>query len=460
MADWKLHTPSGMSDILPGECAKKREIENTLWSVFASFGYQEVEMPMFEYYDVYAGSGSAVSKGLEQESMFKFFDKKGRILALRPEMTTSIARMAATKTDGMPLPLRFCYTGSVFRSESAYGARQCEFTQSGIELIGADSPEADAEVIAAAIEAIIAVGIKEFHMEIGQVAFFNGLTEQAGLDAKAIESLRERIDCKDKLGIRELTEKLDLDKNVKELMLELPYLFGNAEILKRADVPGLNEKSKNALKNLSRIYDILCRYGLEKFVSIDLGMLQSIDYYTGSIFKCYTHGIGFPICAGGRYDGLMQQFGRPLGAVGIAFGVNHILTVLRGSGSGSADKIAQTLIYAEEGAEAEAYDMAYNLRVNGCLVEGYVGGGDYAAAESYAKAADAECMIRVFKDGKILLKDFRRNEITETTVNDFLDYYDDDTEDDCGCGHDHDHSECDCGHDHDYSDCCGHHHDI
>lgn len=452
MADWKLHTPTGMNDIMPEECMRKREVENTLWTVFASFGYQEVEMPMFEYYDVYADAVGKVSKGLEQESMFKFFDDRGRILALRPEMTTSIARMAATKTEGVPLPLRFCYTGSVFRVERTYGARQREFTQSGIELIGVNTPQADAEIIAAAIEALLAVGMREFHMEIGQVAFFNGLTEQAGLDAYAVESLRERIDSKDKFGIKELTEKLDIDRNIKELMIELPFLFGGDEIFDRADVEGLNQTSKDALENVRKIYTLLCGYGLEKFVSIDLGMLQSIDYYTGSIFKCYTHGIGFPICAGGRYDNLMQKFGRNMGAVGIAFGINHILTVLRGTSVlTDEDNISRTLVFTEKGAEALSYDLAYSLRVNGCAAEGYVGDGDFRAAENYAVKSGAECMIRIFQDGKMLIKDFKKAEIIETTIQDFLEYYDDSLEqEECGCGHDHngrDGGECGCDHD-------------
>lgn len=168
MSDWKLHTPTGVNDILSGECAKKKEVENTIWSVFASFGYKEVETPSFEFYDVFAGNGGQIS----QEVMFKFFDEHGRILTLRPDITTSIARMAATKAELDVLPLRYCYTGNVFRAEKTEGARQREFTQSGIELIGADTPEADAEVIAAAIESVLAVGIEEFQVEIGQVAFF------------------------------------------------------------------------------------------------------------------------------------------------------------------------------------------------------------------------------------------------------------------------------------------------
>lgn len=442
MSDWKLHTPTGVNDILPGECAKKKEIENMIWSVFASFGYKEVETPSFEFYDVFAGNDGQIS----QEVMFKFFDEHGRILTLRPDITTSIARMAATKAELDVLPLRYCYTGNVFRAEKTEGARQREFTQSGIELIGADKPEADAEVIAAAIEAVLAVGIEEFQVEIGQVAFFNGLVEQAGLGAEDIEKLRERIDCKDRLGIRELTEKLELEDSVKGLMIELPYLFGGMEVFAKADVEGLNSASKQALENLKRIYSLLCVYGFEKFVSIDLGMLQSIDYYTGSIFKIYTHGVSFPVCAGGRYNNLMGRFGKDMGAVGVAFGINRILSALRKSGNGETAGPSASLIFAEKNADGLAYDLAYTLRVNGCLVEGYVGGGDYKAAEAYARISGAGSMLRVFADGTLMINDFNQHEITETTVQDFLGYYEEDEEDTCGCGHDHHGHDCDCHH--------------
>jgi ATP phosphoribosyltransferase regulatory subunit len=439
MSNWKLHTPNGVNDILPDECSVKKEIESTIWSVFSSIGYKEVETPSFEYYDCYAGVGGQIS----QEHMFKFFDEQGRILALRPDFTTSIARMAATKTQNDAYPLRYLYTGSVFRVEQTQGARQREFTQSGIELIGSYSPAADAEVISAAMEAVIAVGIEDFSMEIGQIAFFNGLVQQAGLDAKSIEKLRERIDSKDSVGIKTITDKLNIDENIKNLIIDLPYLFGNEEVFEKAYVEGLNETSKLALDNLKRIYELLCLYGFEKYVSIDLGMLESIDYYTGSIFKCYTHGVGFPICAGGRYDNLMSKFGTPKGAVGAAIGINRLISVL-------ADKethdISASLVYAEHNADGIAYDIAYNLRVNGCLVEMYIGGGTYKDAEEYSKKRNIGAMLRVFPDGKLMINDFAKHEIIETTANEFLGYYDDDLMFDDG----HHHHDCNCG--------CGHEH--
>lgn len=439
MSDWRLHTPNGVNDILPSECSTKKGIESTIWSVFTSMGYREVETPTFEYYDCYNGSNGQIS----QETMFKFFDEQGRILALRPDFTTSIARMAATKEADKTLPLRYCYTGSVFRAEQTEGARQREFTQSGIELIGSLSPAADAEVIAAAIEAVLAVGIEDFSMEIGQVAFFNGLVEQAGLDEELTEKLRERIDSKDSVGIKTIVSKLSIDTDIKNLMIELPYLFGAEDTLERANVKGLNATSKSALENLRRIYELLCLYGFEKYISIDLGMLQSIDYYTGSIFKCYTHGVGFPVCAGGRYDNLMSKFGKDAGAVGVALGINRIMSAL---GHKEEEGYPSSLIFAERDAEGLCYEVASNLRINGCLVEAYIENGDYKDAEAYAVKTGSSCMIRVFPDGRLQMKDFVKQEITETTVNDFLGYYEDD---DCDCGHEHHDHDCGCGHHHD-----------
>ena len=443
MSNWKLHTPNGVNDILPGECAVKKDIESTIWSVFSSIGYKDAETPTFEYYDCYEGMGGQIS----QETMFKFFDEHGRILALRPDFTTSIARMASTKTIQEPMPQRYLYTGNVFRVEETQGARQREFTQSGIELIGSYSPAADAEVISAAMEAIIAVGIEEFSMEIGQISFFNGLAQQASLDEQSIEKLRERIDSKDSVGIKSITDKLNIDEEIKNLIIELPYLFGGEEVFKKAYVKGLNETSKIALDNLKRIYDLLCLYGFEKYVSIDLGMLESIDYYTGSIFKCYTHGVGFPICAGGRYDNLMGQFGAPKGAVGAAIGINRLMSVLSDK---EARDISPSLVFAEHNAEGIAYDIAYNLRVNGCLVEMYIGGENYEEALAYSKTKNVSAIMRVYPDGALIIEDFAKHETINTNANEFLGYYDSelmfDENNTCDCGHEHHHHDCGCEH--------------
>lgn len=412
MSDYKLHTPNGVNDILCGECAVKREIETTIQATFASLGYREAETPMFEYYDCYIGRRGQIS----QENLYKFFDEQGRILVLRPDFTTSIARMSATKEADLPSPLRYMYTGSVFRAELTEGARRREFTQSGIELIGSSSPRADAEVIAAAIEAVTAAGIGEMTVEIGQVAFFNGLAEQAGLSPDETERLRARIDSKDVVGIREILKKLDIDAEIKSVIEALPYMFGDIAILDEADVPALNGTSRAALKNLRDIYAALCDYGCERYVSLDLGMLQSIDYYTGSIFKIYTRGVGFPICAGGRYDNLMGNFGSPKEAVGAAIGINRLMTAL--------DRPADTergvmMMYAEENAYAEAYGLSASLRDCGYIVENYIGGGAYEDAVTLGRAKNIACILRVSADGRVVIHDLKTDKKTETTSDEF-----------------------------------------
>lgn len=419
MADWRLHTPIGLADILPEECADKKEIEEIINEVFLMMGYEEIETPSFEYYDVFAGDSGQIS----EENMFKFFDEKGRILALRPDITTSIARVAATKAREEQLPLRYCYTGNVFRAEKTEGARQREFTQSGIELLGIDTPSADAEVISAAIEALLAVGIDDFQVEIGQVAFFNGLIEQAGLSAEDTEKLRERIDCKDSLGIKELTEKLNLDDEIKSLMIALPDLFGDLSVIDKADVAGLNEVSKSALENIRSIYNLLTGYGYGDVISIDLGMLQSIDYYTGSIFKCYTHGVSFPVCAGGRYNHLVGKFGRELSAVGVAFGINRIISALRKTvGAGERANFVP-VIFAEKGGEAEAYKLARSMRKAGIPAENYIGGGDEALAKEYAEGRKAPAMFALSGDGRIKVYDLLKKEESETDIEGLWEMY-------------------------------------
>lgn len=415
MSDWKLHTPNGVNDVLPQECAVKKEIENTVWTVFASFGYREVETPSFEYYDCYSGEHGQIT----QEKLYKFFDEQGRILALRPDFTTSIARMAATKASSEILPARYMYTGSVYRAEHTEGVRNREITQSGIELIGSYSAKADAEVIAAAMEAVTALGIEEYSMEIGQVGFFNGLVNQLGLDGATTEKLRESIDSKNSPSIKKIVSHLDIDEDVKQLMIDLPYLFGGADIIDRADVKGLNPTSKAALENLREIYELLTLYGFEKYISLDLGMLQSIDYYTGSIFKCYTSGVGFPIAAGGRYDNLMGEFGEKKGAVGCAMGINRIMRVYKGV----PEMPASTLVYAENNADGIAYDLAYNLRVNGCLTEMYIG-DEFGDAEAYAKQTNNTCILRVCSDGKLIIYDLEKGEAIETRTDVFMGYDD------------------------------------
>ena len=319
------HTPNGLADILWDECDLKFQIETVAHNVFAANGYKMVQTPSFEYFDVY---NTATPNNAE--NMFKFFDVNGRMLALRPDFTTSIARLAATKSVGEKTPLRLCYSGSAFRNDEAFSqARQREFSQVGIELIGENSAEADAEVIRITIEMLSKAGISQFQIDIGQVAYFMELAKEAGLNEEQTDKLRGLINDKDFVAIELLLDTMDMARSLKQIFLDMPTLFGQVSVIDDAlNRESLPSGAIAALENLKQVYGILKEQGLEEYISIDLGMVPHLDYYTGIIFKGFTYGIGFPICSGGRYDNLMEKFGRKLPATGAAIGVERLMSAL------------------------------------------------------------------------------------------------------------------------------------
>ncbi len=330
------HTPTGLADVLSDECELKLHIENEICHVFRGHGYRMVQTPTFEYFDVYN-----VTTPTQAEHMFKFFDTNGRMLALRPDITTSIARMAATKPNAGELPMRLSYLGSAFRNEENFSqARQREFTQVGVELIGDNSPKADAEVIQVAIEALLKSGIKNFQIDLGQVEFFKGLVEQARLPESVSDILREHTNDKDFIAVQSVLDELDITDGIKDRFINLSTMFGGVEILDKAlEDRDLNQRSKKALNNLKEVYQSLVEKKLEKYVSFDLGMVQNIDYYTGIIVRGFTYGVGFPVCSGGRYDNLLGKFGRDVPATGIAIGVERVMASIYDERSDSQKNI-------------------------------------------------------------------------------------------------------------------------
>ena len=319
------HTPKGLADILWEECDLKFHIETVARNVFSEYGYKMVQTPTFEFFDVY--NTATPNKA---ESMFKFFDVNGRMLALRPDFTTSIARLAATKPVGEETPVKLCYSGSAFRNDEAFSqARQSEFSQVGIELMGDCSTDADAEVIEVAIKTLDKVGMKSFRIDIGQVAYFMEVAKQANLDAEQTDKLRRLINDKDFVAIEQLLDTMELQEDIKQIFTDMPTQFGSADVIDEAMAQkGIGEDAKAALENLKEIYKILKDKGLEEYISIDLGMVPHLDYYTGMIFKGFTFGVGFPICSGGRYDNLMEKFGRDMPATGAAIGVERLMAAL------------------------------------------------------------------------------------------------------------------------------------
>ena len=315
--------PIGVADLFFQEAAAKTALENTLGRTFQRWGYSRIIPPTFEYYESLSTGASPQLR----HDMYRFFDREGRILALRPDMTVPTARIVGTKLFDQQLPLRFYYVGQVFRHEEPQAGRWREFTQAGIELIGAGSPEADAEVVTVAIDALRDMGIKDFQINLGQVTFLQAVLKNVDLANGELRLLERTIDRKNDIELQRLVAELGLEGDVGQAVLALPHLSGDKSVLREAERLAPDIAARRAIERLERVYDILCTEKVVDHVILDLGEVRKMDYYTGVSFIGYVQGLGFPICSGGRYDRLISEFGADLPAVGFALGVERSLLV-------------------------------------------------------------------------------------------------------------------------------------
>ncbi|MDT8715511.1 ATP phosphoribosyltransferase regulatory subunit [Clostridium sp. 19966] len=330
MRKWKKNIPEGTRDILFQDCADKRYIENILKKVYLDRGFVEIVTPTLEFYDVFDGDNIWI----EQEKLYKLFDNRGRIMVLRPDMTTPAARLAATKLRDSYYPIKFCYSANVFRANENLNGKKNEFTQSGVEILGSGELKADIEVIATAMKAMIKAGITNFKLELGQIDFFKGIVENLDLEDEEKESIRSFIENKNFGALKDflLERKAGLSKSDMEILNKLPALFGDIKVLDTARklLNQLKQGDKikqafEALNNLENIYDILVTMGFKDYLTVDLGMVHHIDYYTGLIFRAYIDEAGDEILSGGRYDKLVKNFGADIPATGFAINVDGIL---------------------------------------------------------------------------------------------------------------------------------------
>ncbi len=361
MSKWQFHTPDGVSDLLPDQCQAKRVLENKLRRLFQLRGYAEIETPGIEFYDVFAAGSGAVP----QEELFKFFDQEGRILCLRYDGTVPAARLAARLCQDMPLPLRFSYINNMYRYAEYGGGRQREFGQAGIELIGSSSPAADAEVIATAIRSALECGIKDLQVSLGQVGFFHALLARWNISQEAARLLPHLIDSKQLVAIEELAEQEKLPGRLSQVVSRLAASQGSQADLAVYEELVDHPQAKAALDNLRQVLEILTEEGFDRYISVDLGMLQSINYYTGIIFKGFTYGLGFPLFSGGRYDGLVQDFGRDLPATGFSIGVSLALTALQRQGLLAASQARPLLLGFDPQKRTKALELAEKMRGQG-----------------------------------------------------------------------------------------------
>ncbi|MBH1941444.1 ATP phosphoribosyltransferase regulatory subunit [Mobilitalea sibirica] len=362
MKDKLLHTPEGVRDIYNQECEIKLKLQNNLHQVLKHFGFRDIQTPSFEFFDIFSQERGTVAS----KDMYKFFDREGNTLVLRPDITPSIARCIAKYFKEENMPIRLCYMGNTYINNVGYQGKLKEATQLGAELINDDSIDADAEMLALTIECLLQSGLKEFQLEIGNADFFRALIEEAGFEEEDdVTNLRILIENKNMFGVEEIIMAKDMSPEQKEIFLKLPELFGTLDILKYAKELTKNERAVHAIERLEKLYEILTLYGFEKYVSFDLGMLSKYNYYTGIIFKAYTYGTGDAIATGGRYDNLVGQFGKTAPAIGLAIVTDQLMLALSRQKLLQEPEAQDTLILYTKDYRKQAIALAGHFRKDG-----------------------------------------------------------------------------------------------
>ena len=311
------HLPIGFTDLFMEEAARQLWLAEALRALFARWGYAPIIPPTVAY----AESLSVELGSQMAQDMYRFFDRDGHTLALRADLTVPVARIVGTRLANQPLPLRLFYIGNVFRYVPPQAGQRREFTQAGIELIGADTPQADAEVVALAAHALRAAGMGDIRLTLGQMEFFRALLGELNLPPPQIQRLKQAIDRRNDTYLCAVLEEMALPRPMSALLRALPTLTGGREAVERARYLTPVRTAQEALDRLQAVCELLAAYGLDDVVLVDLGEVRGMEYYTGLVFQGYAAGVGIAVCKGGRYDDLIGHFGPDLPAVGFAMDV-------------------------------------------------------------------------------------------------------------------------------------------
>ncbi|MHC1721355.1 MAG: ATP phosphoribosyltransferase regulatory subunit [Clostridiaceae bacterium] len=367
MLNWMRYIPEGTKDILFDECKEKIRIEEILNASYRVSGFNDIISPTLEFYDVFNGDHTTIA----QEKMYKLFDNHGRILVLRPDLTTPVARITATKLNEAVFPIRFCYTSNVFRVNESMLGKTNEITQSGVEIVGVNSVKADAETIITGINALRKCGMKDFKIEIGHAEFFKSLVDELNADDECKEKIRRFVEDKNLLALDHyLRENANNFPEYKlKALRELPKLFGGIDTIEKAQKLTNNRNAAKALQNIMDVYGLIERAGLASFITIDLGMVRHMDYYTGIIFRAFTYGTGGYILSGGRYDDLIIKFGRDLPAVGFAIDVDSLITAMQNKGISEINRKKHLVLFYSEEFANKAFQLSDTLKENSFICE-------------------------------------------------------------------------------------------
>lgn len=393
-------TPEGTRDLIFEECTLRRELEERMKRLFKSRGFAEVVTPEIEFLDVFTLTHHIIS----EESMYKLSDRKGRLIALRPDSTMPIARLVSTRLKDQLLPLRLFYNQKVYHATPSLTGKSDEELQSGIEIIGVSGKRADLEALSTAVEALESCNPSNYRLEIGHIAIFNRLIEKLGIDDELKEEIRLVIESKNYPALNDLVDSRLSAKDAAQIK-QLPRLFGGDEIFDKAIALFEDAQITETVEYLRDLYNALQRLGMKEKISVDLGIVNRINYYTGVIFRGYISGFGQAILSGGRYDNLFAEFGMPNPAIGFGINLDAVLASLLENAPVKPNAAASLLVFAPTGYEMDGLVYLKEKIEDGVAAEYSVFDSldetlDYANKKGVSQVAVVSASVEIVDLGK------------------------------------------------------------
>jgi histidyl-tRNA synthetase len=405
----ELQRPRGTRDFLFEEMRKRKYVEGTLRRVFELYGYQEIKTPLFEDLSLFTlKSGEGI-----MEQIYHFQDKGGRDLALRPELTAPVARLYLNQLQKAPKPLKMYYFGSCFRYERPQAGRFRQFWQLGCELIGGKSPDAEGEVISLAAHCLEELGLEDFEIHIGNLGIIRGILNQAKVSSQLQDQIMALIDKGEVEELRTFLEDMDMEKYYKTMLLELIGLQGHREVLKEVEeMVGNNSQASAALQELDGLLEVLDSVGFSNYI-VNLGIARGLDYYSGTVFEIYVHGLGAQkqISGGGTYN-LIELFGgEEVESTGFAFGFDRVMEALKEQGTDLAlDKVVEVFVApVSPEVRLQSFQIARKLREAGIPTETDLAGKKFKKLLSHANNLKVSYVVLVgardLEQGQVTVKD-------------------------------------------------------
>lgn len=412
MKNFALHIPEGVKDYIGEEAALKERIQNTVKKIFRTNSYNLVETPSFEYLDVF----SLGEESFQQPSLYHFVSRQGELMALRSDMTRSIARVIGSQKIENQLPQRFCYLSNSFRYPERYQGKLHEFTQAGIELIGNKSLEADAEVIKVAVKCLQEVGISDFTVHIGSGKFLEYILEDLGFKEADSVDVFKAIEAKDAVKLKSVLKEAKIESETLELLLELIQCSGQIALLRSVKAKMPSSRAKEALEKMEQLYELLEDYGVNECIIFDFSLMSYGKYYTGMMFQVFTLGVGSALVEGGRYDHLLSRFSKDLPAVGFGMHINLVMQRLLKQKELSKRQSTRTLVVSTSVTRKVCQEVSDHLRSQELIIENYLS-DDMSEALIYAKQVGVNRILH-FKHGEqIDVYNLEKGTVKQTTIN-------------------------------------------